>query len=160
MTGPVSIESAVVQSPDFRSRTLDEDVWNAWIQKSIALEHARAASRTRTVKWICIGVLTGAAVFSHSFFTTADSGYQMSVRFVISLGGLAGLLQSLRARQYAFTALFALLMVMFNPLLPTFDFSGKWVILVASLFPFIASLIFVKEESPSSPANPPSKIAI
>jgi hypothetical protein len=147
MTSVVSIESAA-QPTDFRSSGLDEDVWNAWIQKSIRSERVGTANRTRIVKWICIGVLAGAAVFSETSFTAADSGYQISVRFVILLGALAIVLQSLRTRQYGFTALFAAVMVLFNPLLPAFDFSGKSAILVVSLIPFAASLKWMKEKFP------------
>ena len=157
MPNAVQIESAV-QSPDLRSTPLDEGVWNAWIQKNVRQEHERAASRTKSVKWICIGVLIAAAIFSATFFTAPDSVYQISVRFVILLGGLALLLQSLRTRQYAFTALFAGIMLLFNPLLPGFAFSGKWVILLVSLVPFAASLIWMKERIPPS-TDLPRKVA-
>jgi hypothetical protein len=152
MPNTASAESAV-RSSDFRSVPLDENVWDAWMAKSIRLEHERAASRTRTVKWICIGVLAGAAIYSEKFFTEADSGYQISVRFVVLLGGLAAMLQSLRTRQYAFTALFGTVMLLFNPLLPAFAFSGKSAVLVASLVPFVASLIWMKERLPASSSN-------
>jgi predicted membrane channel-forming protein YqfA (hemolysin III family) len=122
-------------------------VWNAWLQKNAREERERAASRTRTVKWICIIALVAASLFSASFFTITDSGYQTSMRFVISLGGLAVLMQSIRTRQYGFTVVFVGIMLLFNPLLPAFGFSGKWAILLAGIIPFAASLIWMKEYS-------------
>ena len=124
MPNTVSIESPS-QAPDFPSIPLDEDVWNAWMRKNVRLEREHAASRTQKIRWICLVVLVGAAIFSASFFTTADSGYQVSVRFVIMLGGLAVVLQGVRTRQYAFAALFAALMLLFNPIMPAFSFSGN-----------------------------------
>ena len=69
----------------------------------------------------------------------------MAVRFAIMLGALAVMLQSLRTKQYIFTGVFVGVMILFNPLVPSFAFSGKSLILVASLLPFAASLIWMKE---------------
>jgi len=123
---------------------VDEAVWKNWLHKNAREERERAATRTRTVKWICIIALMAAALFSASFFTTTDSSYQTSLRFVISLGGLAVLMQSVRTRQYGFTVVFVGIMLLFNPLLPAFGFSGKWAILLAGIIPFAASLIWMK----------------
>jgi hypothetical protein len=55
--------------------------------------------------------------------------------------------ESLRTRQYAFTALFAAVVLLFNPVLPTFALAGNWVILLAGVLPFVASLVWMKERT-------------
>ncbi len=62
------------------------------------------------------------------------------MRFAIGLGAIVIMFESLRARQYAFTALFAAIVLFFNPLLPLFALSGNGLILFASVLPFVASL--------------------
>ena len=139
----MSNETVIDELP---SEAIDEKVWNAWVKKGIRMEHEHAASRTRNVKWICVVVLVGAAVYSASFSTAGDSACQLAIRFVMSLGCLAVLMQSLRTRQYAFTALFGVMLLLFNPLVPAFSFAGQRLILAASLAPFFAALIWMREK--------------
>jgi hypothetical protein len=126
---------------------LDETAWRAWLGKNLLQERQRAAARIKAVKWACIGVLVVSAVASSYIFTTYVSAYQAVVRFAIGLGAIVIMFESLRARQYAFTALFAAVVVLFNPLLPTFALAGNWVILFAGVLPFLASLVWMKERT-------------
>jgi hypothetical protein len=99
------------------------------------------------VKWACIGVLMVTAVVSSYVFTPYVSAYQAVVRFAIGLGAIVIMFESLRARQYAFTALFAAIVLLFNPVLPTFALSGNGLILLASALPFVASLVWMKDRT-------------
>jgi hypothetical protein len=94
-----------------------------------------------------IGLLMIAAVVCSYVFTPYVSAYQAVVRFAIGLGAIVIMFESLRTRQYAFTALFASIVLLFNPVLPTFALSGNWVILLASMLPFVASLVWMKERT-------------
>jgi hypothetical protein len=123
------------------SKPLDEAVWRAWLKKNLLDERQRAAARIKAVKWACIGVLIVAAVMSSYVFAPYVSVYQAVVRFAIGFGAIVIMFESLRARQYAFTALFAAIVLLFNPVLPTFALSGNWPILLASVLPFVASLM-------------------
>ena len=129
------------------SKPLDETVWCAWLKKNLVEERQRAAARIKAVKWACIGVLMVTAVVSSYVFTPYVSAYQAVVRFAIGLGAIVIMFESLRARQYAFTALFAAIVLLFNPLLPIFALSGNGLILVASVLPFVASLVWMKDRT-------------
>jgi hypothetical protein len=54
--------------------------------------------------------------------------------------------QSFHERQYGFAALFGAMLLLFNPLLPTFVLSGNQyrLILFVSVLPFAASLTWTK----------------
>jgi hypothetical protein len=129
------------------SKPLNETVWRAWLNKNLLEERQRAAARIKAVKWACIGVLMATAVVSSYVFTPYISAYQTVVRVAIGLGAIILLFESLRARQYAFTAVFAAIVLLFNPVLPIFALSGNWPIFLASLLPFVASLVWMKERT-------------
>jgi hypothetical protein len=50
-------------------------------------------------------------------------------------------------RQYTFTALFATVVLLFNPVVPTFALAGNLVISLAGVLPFVASLVWMKERT-------------
>jgi hypothetical protein len=127
------------------SKPLDESVWRAWVNKNLLEERQRAAARIKAVKWTCIGVLMATAVASSYVVPPYVTSYQAVVRFAIGLGAIVMMFQSLRTRQYAFTALFAAVILLFNPVVPAFALAGNWLILLASVLPFVASLVWMKE---------------
>jgi hypothetical protein len=127
------------------SKPLDETVWRAWLNKNLLEEKQSAAARIKAVKWACIGVLMATAVVSSYVLTPYVSTYQTAVRVAIGLGAIILLFESLRARGYIFTALFAAIVLLFNPVFPIFALSGNWLILLASILPFVASLVWLKE---------------
>lgn len=51
--------------------------------------------------------------------------YQTVVRFAIGLGVIVIMFESLRTRQYKFTALFGAVVLLFNPVVPTFALAGN-----------------------------------
>ena len=139
-------------APAGGAKPLDQTVWRAWLEKNRRQERQRAAARIKAVKWACIGVLLVTVVVSSSVLTPYISAYEAGVRFAIGLGALILLLESLRGRQYALLALFAVLVLLFNPLFPVFAFSGNGAILLASVLPFLASLLCINERTPGAVA--------
>jgi hypothetical protein len=129
------------------SKPLDETVWHAWLNKNLIQERQRSAARIKAVKWACIGVLMATAAVSSYVFSPYVSAYQAVVRFAIALGAIVMMFESLRTRQYAFTGLFAAVVLLFNPVVPIFTFAGNWAILLAAVLPFVASLAWMKERT-------------
>ena len=128
-------------------KPLDETAWRGWLGKNLLQERQRVAARIKTVKWACIGVLmVGAVAFSY-VFTSYVSTYQTVVRFAIGLGAIVAMFESLHAWQYAFTALFAAVVLLFNPVLPTFALAVNWAILLAAALPFLGSLVWTKQQT-------------
>lgn len=127
------------------SKPLDDTLWRAWLNKNLIEERQRAVARIKTVKWACIGVLMATAVVSSYVSSPYVPAYQAVVRFAIGLGAIVILFESLRTRQYTFAALFAAVVLLFNPVVPTFALAGHWVILLAAVLPFVASLVWMKE---------------
>jgi len=127
------------------SKPLDETMWRTWLKKNLLEERQRAVARIKVVKWACIGALMATGIVSPYVSTPNISAYQTVVRFVIALGATFILFESLRVRRYTFAALFGAIVLLFNPVLPTFSLSGNSPILLASILPFAASLIWMKE---------------
>jgi hypothetical protein len=128
-------------------KPLDDAVWRVWLNKNLLEERQRAAARIKAVKWACIGVLMITAAVSSHVFSPYISAYQAVVRFAVGLGAIVIMFESLRTRQYAFTALLAAVVLLFNPVLPAFALAGNWVILLAGVLPFVASLAWMKERT-------------
>ena len=84
------------------------------------------------------------AIVSSYVLTPYVPAYQAVVRFAIGLGAIIMMVEGRRTRQYAFTALFAAIVMLFNPVVPTFAFAGNWLILLASVLPFVASLVWLR----------------
>jgi hypothetical protein len=144
--------------PTESHQSMDDNLWRAWMEKNLLQERQGVASRAKVVKCACIGVLLIATAVSSSVLPPYLSAYQVLVRFAIALGAIVVILQSLRARQYVFTALFAAIVVIFNPVFPTFALSGHWAILFASVLPFVASLLWMRRTAQSAvlPVRPTS----
>jgi hypothetical protein len=140
------------------SRPVDEIVWQAWLKKNLLEEKQDAAAHIKAVTLACIGVLTVAAVVSPYVFAPYVSSYQALVRFAIGLGAIVLMFKSFRVRQYAFTGLFAAIVLLFNPVFPTFSLSGNWAILLASVLPFVASLVLMQERAPKPAAPTPALV--
>ena len=122
------------------SKPLDQEIWRAWQEKNRLQDMRNAVSRMKAVKWLCIAVLIATAVlFSHL------SPYHAVVRFAVALGALVIMMQGFHTRRYVFAALFAALVLLYNPFVPAFTFSGDWqrLFVLASLLPFLASLIWM-----------------
>ena len=122
-------------------KPLDQEVWRAWQQKNRLQERQKAVARMKAVKWLCIALLIVTAVLFSPL-----SPYHVIVRFTVAFGALVVMMQGLRTRRYAFAILFAALIFLYNPFVPTFAFSGSWqrLLVFASALPFLASLIWMQ----------------
>jgi hypothetical protein len=126
-------ESRELQSPS--QKTPNETMWRLVGTESSAGKTACSRAPIKAVKWACVGVLMLSVVASLYIFTPYVSAYQAVVRFAIGLSAIAIIFESLRARQYAVAALFAAVVLLFNPVIPTFALAGNWVILFAGALP-------------------------
>jgi hypothetical protein len=135
-------------APASCAKPLDQAVWRAWLEKNRQQESQRAFARRKAMNWACIGVLLVAAAVSSSVLLPYISTYETVVRFAIGLGAVILLFESLRARQFALMILFATIVVLFNPLLPPFALAGNGALLLVSVLPFVASLVWIRERTP------------
>lgn len=115
----------------------DEAVWKAWVAKGRAREQRNSARRVRVVKMVSIAVLLATAAFGSHL-----AGFEVPIRFVVAIGSVVGFLQAFHARQYAVAAIFAVLTLLYNPLIPMLSFVGdwQWLAVAATSIPFVASL--------------------
>ena len=90
---------------------------------------------SKAVKWVSIVALLIAAGLHLG-------QYEVIVRFVVAVGATVMMFQTFHARDYAFAAVFGVLVLFYNPVAPVFSFSGDWqsAFLVLSAIPFVASL--------------------
>ena len=82
------------------------------------------------------GVFTAAGLWSQI------APYELVFKFNVSAGAIVVMFQAFRTRHYAFAAVFAALVLLYNPVAPVFSFTGDWqrFLVVASVLPFIAAL--------------------
>jgi hypothetical protein len=145
-----------LDSPAQSSKPLDEAVWQAWLKKNLLEERQRATRRIKAVNWACIGLLLVTVVVSSSVSAPYVSAYQAAVRVAIGFGAIVMMLASLRTRDYVSTALFTGMVLLFNPLIPAFAFSGNWPILLLCVLPFVSSLAWMRECAQRAAARTPA----
>ena len=105
--------------------------------KGRAREQRSNAARVKAATWVSIGgLLAIAGLWSHL------TPYEVIVRFIVAATAMVVMFQAFHARHYAVAAVFGGLALLYNPVLPTFSFSGDWqrTLVVASTVPFAASL--------------------
>lgn len=119
-------------------KQLDEAVWRVWEGKNRLADRQAAAWRRFAVKGFCVALL----LLTVGLWTYA-SRFQPALRTLIASGAVWVGFQSFRARRYGLAAVFAGLAALYNPLVPIFEFSGNWhlMIVLASAVPFAASLM-------------------
>jgi hypothetical protein len=120
------------------SKPLDEPVWRAWQIKGRAQDRRGGEMRVKAVKWFAIAaLLTTAGLWSHL------PPYEVAVKLAVAVCAVVAMSQELQARQYAFAVMFAALVLLFNPVVAVFGFSGDWqrALVAASIIPFAASLV-------------------
>jgi hypothetical protein len=132
---------AGLQTPDMRP--LDEAVWQAWLAKGRARDRRRSLAVNQAVRWGSMIALLIAAALGAQL-----TPYAAVLRFAVTVGAVAMMLQTLHARQYAFAATFAVIAALFNPVAPVFGFSGGWerALAAASTIPFLAPLLWGNKE--------------
>jgi len=119
------------------ARPLDEAVWQAWVAKGRTQDQRSSAARTKAVEWASIaGLLAAAGIWSHL------GPFEVVVRFLVTAGAVVVMFQAFQARHYAVAAVFGALALFYNPVAPTFSFSGDWqrAVVTASAVLFVASL--------------------
>ena len=134
-TLPELQQSRVFEPP--REKPLDQAAWQAWIDKGAAQDKRRSMARVKVIKWVFIvGLLALAVLWSRA------TPYEVVIKFVVASGATVMMFQALRTRQYAFAAVFGALALIYNPLVPVFNFSGEWqrAFVAVSAAPFMASL--------------------
>ncbi len=130
------IETQKVWTPP-AEKPLDEAVWQAWLAKGRANDRRRRAAFMKGVKLVSLaGLLAAAGQWAH------PGAYDVVVRFVVAAGALAMMFHALRWKHYVIAAVFGALVLLYNPVFPSFAFSGEWqsALVVASAVPFVASL--------------------
>ena len=118
----------------------DEAMWNAWLQEKLLMGEQRAATRRKIMKWASMGALIIAAVV-YSYISAFNMPlYQSVTRLGIALGAIVVIFASFHGRLYSFTGLLGAIVLIFA-------LSGNWSILLASVLPFTASLIWMSERA-------------
>lgn len=132
--------------PDNEVKVLDQALWQAWMSKNASREQHATAKRLIAVKCLSIVVLAATALFWGE-----TSEYDFWIRFGVSLGALVVLFQALQSRRYAVAAAFAVLVVVYNPVVPAFPFTGPGprTVVLLTMLPFTASLIWLRQGRPA-----------
>lgn len=118
-------------------KPLDEAVWQAWKAKGRAQDRKGREARIKALKWgSIIALLAVAGLWSQV------TSYDIVIRFLLAAGAIGVMFEAFNKRQYALGAVFAGLVLLYNPVAPVFDFSGDWqrALVVLSAVPFAASL--------------------
>ena len=101
---------------------------------------------TKIMKWTTMAALLLAAVLWNS---AANSQFpQFVVGFVVCFGAGAVVLQAVQAKKYVWAGGFAVLVLLFNPLVPVVPFYaawGRWLVLL-SIVPFALSLYTLRSQ--------------
>jgi K+-sensing histidine kinase KdpD len=137
MSTLVDLQESRSEPAPIREVPLDEAIWRAWLARCRAREQRGSEARMTAAKWFTVSVLLAAgALWSH------PTAYDVVVRFVVMVAAILVMFQAVGTRNYAMAAIFGALAFLYNPVMPTFSFSGDWqrVLVVASAIPFVASL--------------------
>lgn len=122
------------------SKALSDASWEAWVTKGRMKEKRRNAAYLRLAKWVpAVALLAAAGLWSYL------APYDIALRFIASVGAIVAMFQAWYARHYIFAAVFAALVLLYNPLMPAFHFSGDWqrALVALSVMPFLGSLAWV-----------------
>jgi|SRR5579884_445168 len=123
------------------TKPLDQVAWQAWVEKGRAQDRRSSAARLQVITWAAIGVLLAAAGLGVFLVP-----YEVVIRFLVAAGSAVVMVQAIHTRRYAFAAVFAMLVLLYNPVAPLFSFSGNWqrALVLASAIPFVMSLVWHK----------------
>ncbi len=133
----------VLQEPPSLARPLDqgEAEWQTWVAKGRAKDLRGSAAREKAVKWVSI-----VALLVTAGFWPQVAPYELGVRFLVAAGAIAVMFEAFQTRRYAFSAVFGILALLYNPVVPVYSLSGDWqrTLVAASCLPFVASLAWRK----------------
>jgi hypothetical protein len=115
--------------------------WREWLARNRADEIRGAERHIIVIKWISIAVLLAVVAL-----WAVVGPYQRALMFGIALGAFAVMVNAFHAHRYVLAAVFGAIVLLYNPLFPTFSLSGGWqrLIVLASTAPFLASLAWYK----------------
>lgn len=118
-------------------KPLDEAVWQAWKAKGRAQDRQGRETRIKALKWGSIAALLAVA----GVWSQVPS-YDIVIRCLLAAGAVGVMFEAFNKRQYALGAVFAGLVLLYNPVAPVFNFSGNWqrALVFASAIPFVISL--------------------
>ena len=94
--------------------------WSQWQAKNRLRDAERAASRSRGIK---LGVLAVLAMLL--LFRTEASDYDLAVRALVVIGSLFAAKRAYEMGQFVWAGVFALVVVLWNPLAPAFAVEGS-----------------------------------
>ena len=101
------------------SKPLDEAVWRAWVARGLEEDRRSSAVFVKAAQWIVIAVLIAASALWSQVTT-----YAVAIRFVVAAGAIIVMSRAISSRQYAVAAMFAFLVLVYNPVAPPFGFAG------------------------------------
>jgi hypothetical protein len=118
-------------------KPLDEAVWQAWKEKGRARDRQVCETRIKALKWGSI-----VALFAVAGLWSQLAPYEIVTRCVLAAAAAGMMFEAFNKRQYPLGAVFAGLVLMYNPVAPVFSFLGNWqrALVVASAIPFVISL--------------------
>lgn len=111
--------------------------WDRWAERARAQDRREAAIHLKIVSWSMLVALAVVALW-----WTRLSMYDNAIRFVFTACAVVLMAHNLRTRHFALAAAFAVLVLLYNPLVPVFRTSGNWprALVVASAVPFAAAV--------------------
>jgi hypothetical protein len=141
-----------VQKPQ-SPKPLEEDVWNAWLNRNGAEDRRNHAFRMEAVRWGCIGLLLLAAglSFQHAFAYPL-LGTKV-FQFALTLGAIAFAWQTTSSRRYVLALAFTSVAVLFQPLLPSSWLFQNSPVLLLSTLPFIVVAYWGEGETKTTPSS-------
>jgi len=119
------------------TKPFDEPAWQAWAARGRAHDRKGNAQRLKAVKCLSVAALLIAAGLWSNL-----SPFDLVIRFVVAVGASVVMFKAFQSGHYAVAAIFAGLVLLYNPVVPVFNFDGNWqhAVLVLSAIPFVASL--------------------
>jgi hypothetical protein len=137
MSKAVAVKKSTTAWESPAVKPLDEAVWQAWKAKGRAQDRQGRETRIKALKWGSIGALLALAGLWSQL-----APYEIVIRCILAVVAGGMLFEAFNKRQYALGAVFAGLVLLYNPVAPVFEFSGNWqrALVVLSAVPFAASL--------------------
>ena len=119
------------------SAPLNEEAWQAWLAKGRAAHLRASEARVTALLWFMAAFLLAAAAFQ-PYLTPYESAFRLTV----AAGAGLAMLALFAERQYRFAALFGLVAVVYNLLVPIVAASGVAgrAVAVAAAAPFLVCL--------------------
>ncbi|MGJ5818105.1 DUF6804 family protein [Paludibaculum fermentans] len=126
---------------------LNQSMWRAWEAKGQYQDRQASRSQGKAIYLVSMAALLAAAVLWSNL-----PPYEVVVRFIVCIGAVTAASQAYQLRRFATVAVFALLIVLFNPILPVLIFAGEWqrVIVLLSMIPFGFSFARLISRSPKN----------